>query len=165
MGRAVRLPQRSGPHRTIWALAVISAVIGIASIAFVFCGPSALTQDVINHLPGNSWYSFGVFGRDLALKIPESLAIVALVSNFGTFLLYMTTCVIAMIAFRKHHTFNGIKHVLIPAFGAVANLICMSFCVAGPLLVPGMSKKEPFAALAICAVSGIYCWIRFRPQL
>jgi amino acid transporter len=164
MGRGSRLPERSGPKRTIWTLAVISVFIGIASIVFLFSGPAALPQDVTNALPHNFWYSFGILGHDSALKIPESLAVVALVSNFGTFLLYMMTCIIAMIAFRKHHTYNGIKHVLIPALGAIANLICISFYFIGPLLVPEMSWKEPFAALAICAMCGVYCWIYFRPQ-
>jgi amino acid transporter len=169
MGRDREVPEHFGmlhgqritPHRTIWTLAFISVCTAIASIIFVFCGPAALKDDVIRALPHNFWYSFGVFRHDVAVHIPQTLVVVALVSNFGTFLLYMMTCVVAIIAFHEHHTFNNFKHVVIPVFGVLANLTCMSFYLAGPLLVPGMSLREPFIALAICAVWGIYGWIYF----
>ena len=45
----------------------------------------------------------------------------------------MTTCIVAIVAFREHHMFNGIKHFLIPIFGVVANLVCMLFYLIGPL--------------------------------
>ena len=77
-----------------------------------------------------------------------------LVSNFGTFLLYMLTCFIAIVAFREHHMFNGFKHMVVPMFGLVANLLCMLFYLIGPFMVAGMSLKEPYIALAICAVVG-----------
>src|ERR1700752_419379 len=48
------------PHRAIWTLAVLSAIIGIFGVAFYFCGGAAQTTDVINALPKNIWYSFGV---------------------------------------------------------------------------------------------------------
>jgi hypothetical protein len=79
-----------------------------------------------------------------------------LVSNFGTFLLYMITCWIAMVAFKEHHTFNGIKHVVIPVLGLLANLACMLFYLIGPFTVAGMSWKEPYIALGVVAVWGIY---------
>jgi amino acid transporter len=164
MGRDKEVPEHFGilhgqkltPHRAIWTLASISVVIGIASISFNFCGPAALTDDVIKALPHNFWYSFGIFGHDLAAKIPQSLLVVTLMSNFGTFLLYMMTCIIAMIAFSEHHTFNTFKHVVVPVFGLLANLACMVFYLAGPFFVPGMSSKEPYIALGCVALWGIY---------
>lgn len=144
------------PHRAIWTLAAISAVIGIASIAFNFCGPAALPDDTIKALPHNFWYSIGIFSHDTAAAIPQSLLIVTLISNFGTFLLYMMTCIIAMLAFRQHHTFHGFKHVVVPAFGLIANLLCMLFYLIGPLNVPGMSPREPFIALGFVALWGVY---------
>jgi APA family basic amino acid/polyamine antiporter len=153
---------RATPHRIIWILAVISSFIAIASVIFVFCGPAALEEDVIKALPQNMWYNFGIFGHDLASRIPQSLVVVALVSNFGTFLLYMMTCVLAIVAFREHHTFNGFKHVVIPMFGVLANLLCMSFYVIGPFMVDGISAKEPFIALAICGLWGLCGWIYFK---
>jgi len=164
MGRDKEVPEHFGmlhgekltPHRAIWVLAAISAIVGIASIIFNFCGPAALTDDVIKGLPHNAWYSFGIFGHDLAAKIPQSLLVTTLVSNFGTFLLYMMTCIVSMIAFSEHHTFSGFKHLVVPVFGLVANLVCMVFYLVGPFMVPGMSAKEPFIALGIVALWGIY---------
>ncbi|OLC29779.1 MAG: hypothetical protein AUG08_03885 [Acidobacteria bacterium 13_1_20CM_2_55_15] len=169
MGRDQEVPEHFGmlhgekltPHRAIWTLAIISIFVSIVAIAFTFCGPAALADQVVKGLPHNFWYSFGIFGHDLAAGIPQSLVIVTLVSNFGTFLLYMMTCIVAIVAFREHHAFNGFKHVFIPVFGALANLLCMLFYLAGPFTVAGMSPKEPFIALGICALWGIYGWIYF----
>jgi amino acid transporter len=164
MGRDKEVPEHFGllhgqkltPHRAIWMLATISVFVGIASIIFNFCGPAALTDDVIKGLPHNMWYSFGIFSHDLAAKIPQSLLVITLVSNFGTFLLYMMTCIVAMMAFSEHHTFNTFKHVVVPAFGLVANLACMLFYLVGPFFVPGMSSKEPYIALGLVAMWGLY---------
>jgi amino acid transporter len=144
------------PHRAVWTLAAISAVIGIVSIAANFCGPAALSDDTIKGLPQNFWYSIGVFGHDTAAAMPQSLLVVTLVSNFGTFLLYMMTCIVAIVAFREHHSFSGFKHMVVPVFGLIANLLCMLFYLIGPSFVPGMSAKEPFCALAVVAVWGVY---------
>jgi APA family basic amino acid/polyamine antiporter len=149
------------PHRAIWTLATISAIIGVIAVAFNFCGPAALTDEVVKGLPQNAWYSFLVFGHDTAAKIPQSLLVVTLVSNFGTFLLYMMTNVIAILAFREHHTFNSFKHVAIPVFGLLANLVCMLFFIVGPSFVPGMSAKEPMFALGVVAIWGIYGGVYF----
>jgi hypothetical protein len=112
-------------------------------------------------LPHNIWYSFGIFPHDTAVNIPQSLLVVTLTSNFGTFLLYMMTCVIAIVAFREHHTFHGFKHVVVPVFGLLANLLCMLFYLIGPFSVAGMSWKEPYIALGVAAVWGIYGAIYF----
>ena len=169
MGRDEEVPEHFGmlhgtkltPHRAIWTLAAISTVVGIASIIFNFCGPAALPDDTIKALPHNIWYAFGIFGHDTAAGIPQSLLVVTLVSNFGTFLLYMMTCIIAMMAFRQHHTFNTFKHVAVPLFGLVANLLCMLFYLIGPLTVPGMSPREPFIALGCVALWGAYGAVYF----
>src|SRR6059036_3393859 len=42
------------PHRAIWILATLSAVIGVASILFNFCGPCALSDDTVKTLPTNA---------------------------------------------------------------------------------------------------------------
>jgi amino acid transporter len=164
MGRDKEVPEHFGmlhgekltPHRAIWTLAGISAVLAIFSIIFNFCGPAAQTDDVIKALPHNVWYSFGIFSHDMAAKIPQSLLVVTLISNFGTFLLYMMTCIVAMLAFQEHHMFNGFKHVVVPIFGLLANLACMLFYLIGPFMVPGMSAKEPYFALGAVALWGIY---------
>ncbi len=170
MGRDEEVPEHFGllhgekltPHRAIWTLAFISAGIAIVTILFNFAGPAAQSDDTIKGLPQNFWYSFGIWSHDLAAKIPQSSVVVTLVSNFGTFLLYMMTCIVAIVAFREHHTFNGFKHMFIPVFGVAANLMCMLFYLIGPFAVTGMSWREPYVALAICAIWGIYGLIYFK---
>ena len=164
MGRDEEVPSHFGmvhgtnltPHRAIWTLAVVSAIIGVICVAGNFCGGVAQADDTIAALPKNVWYSFGLFKHDTAAAIPQTLLVMTLVSNFGTFLLYMLTCITAMVAFAEHHTFSGFKHVFIPIFGLVANLGCMLFYIIGPFSVAGMSWKEPFFALGVAGVWGVY---------
>jgi amino acid transporter len=146
------------PHRSIWTLAVISAVIGIVTVTVYLGGTTPAPLDPKYH---NLWYSFGLFNPDTIAKLPNTLVIVTLVSNFGTFLLYMLTCLIAIVAFREHHTFSGFKHMFVPIFGLVANLLCMLFYLVGPFTVSGMSWKEPYIALGVCAAWGIYGAVYF----
>src|SRR5262249_38146572 len=112
MGRDEEVPSHFGlvhgrtlsPHRAIWTLAVISAIIGIISVSIYLGGQSSALAALDKH---NFWYGFGIFSPVAYTKLPNTLLIITLISNFGTFLLYMTTCVIAIVAFREHHTFNG----------------------------------------------------------
>ena len=57
--------------------------------------------------------------------------------------------------------FNGIKHMVIPVFGLLANLGCMVFYLVGPFTVNGMSKVEPYVALGVAALWGLYGWFYF----
>ena len=76
----------------------------------------------------------------------------------------MTTCVIAIVAFREHHSFSGFKHMFVPIFGLLANLGCMLFYLIGPFTVSGMSWKEPYIALGVAAVWGIYGVVYFKSR-
>jgi hypothetical protein len=89
------------------------------------------------------------------------MLVMTLVSNFGTFLLYMMTCWTAIVAFKEHKSFNGFKHFVVPVFGLVANLLCMAFYLVGPFVVSGMSKLEPFIALGISVLWGGYGLLYF----
>jgi len=146
------------PHRAIWTLAILSAIIGIFTTIVYLGGTVPTALDAKYH---NIWYSIGIFDPALYAKLPNTLVIVTLVSNFGTFLLYMVTCAITILAFREHHSFNGIKHVVIPVFGLLANLACMLFYLVGPFAVAGMSWKEPYIALGIAGLWGVYGVIYF----
>src|SRR5262249_48298767 len=142
----------------IWTLALLSAVIGMVTVLVYLGGttPSAL-EDKYH----NVWYSFGIFSPATYAKLPNTLVIVTLVSNFGTFLLYMITNFVAIVAFREHDTFHGFKHMVVPVFGIVANFVCMLFYLIGPFAVSGMSVKEPYIALGACAAWGIYGGVYF----
>ena len=169
MGRDEEMPSHFGlvhgrtlsPHRAIWTLVGISIVVGIASVVLYLGEQSTPPAALDKH---NFWYSFGIFSPAAYTKLPNSLVIITLISNFGTFLLYMTTCMIAMVAFKEHHTFSGFKHVVIPMFGLVANLICMLFYLVGPFVVSGMSWKEPYIALAVAGAWGLYGLLYFRKR-
>jgi amino acid transporter len=145
------------PHKTIWTLCILSMFIGMVTVTTYLGGttPSALDKH-------NIWYSFAIFSPAFYTTAYNSFVIVTLTSNFGTFLLYMTTCMVAIVAFREHHMFNGIKHMLVPIFGLLANLTCMLFYLIGPFSVAGMSWHEPYVALAIVALWGIYGGIYFK---
>ncbi len=168
MGRDKEVPSHFGmlhgknltPHRAIWTLAAISAVLGIFAVLLYLCGPAAtdaLNTALTDAQKNSIWYPHAlVFSMEAAKALPNSLLIVTLVSNFGTFMLYMLTCVVAIVAFREHHMFNGIKHFAVPVFGVLANFVCMLFYLVGPFMVSGMSKLEPFIALGFAAVWGLY---------
>ncbi len=161
MGRDDEVPSHFGllhgktlsPYRAIWTLAGISAVLGIVTVAVYLGGTTPAVLDPKYH---NIWYSFGIFAPETYAKMPNTLVIITLISNFGTFLLYMITCIIAMVAFKEHHMFNGFKHLFVPLFGLVANLACMLFYLIGPFTVSGMSVKEPYIALGVCGLWGLY---------
>src|SRR6202040_2141814 len=139
----------------------ISAVIGIATVVLYLGGTPPTPLEDKYH---NVWYAFGIFEPSTYARLPNTLVIVTLISNFGTFLLYMMTCVIAIVAFKEHHTFNGFKHMVVPVFGLLANLACMLFYLIGPFTVSGMSWHEPYIALAVAAVWGIYGIIYFKSR-
>src|SRR5690348_17476679 len=108
--------------------------------------PAPLDPKYVNSF----WYSIGMIAPETMAKLPNTLVVVTLISNFGTFMLYMITCILAMVAFHQHEQFHGFKHVVIPIFGLIANLLCMLFYLIGPFAVSGMSLKEPYIALGVC---------------
>jgi APA family basic amino acid/polyamine antiporter len=171
MGRDEEVPSHFGmlhgknmtPHRAIWTLAGVSAVLGIITVSMYLGGSaaSASMDTALTDAQKNSiWYpSFLTLSYNTAKDLPNSLVTMTLASNFGTFMLYMLTCIIAIVAFIEHHTFSGFKHLVVPIFGLLANLVCMLFYLIGPtdfVGIPGMTWKEPYIALGIAAVWGIW---------
>jgi len=157
MGRDEEVPQQFGllhgktlsPHRAVWFLAVISAFFGILTTTVYLGGQSSDMAPLDRH---NFWYSIGIFSPHAYVVLPNSMLVITLISNFGTFLLYMTTCIVAIVAFREHHSFRGFKHFVVPLFGLLANFGCMLFYLLGPFSVAGMSVKEPYIALSVAAI-------------
>lgn len=148
------------PHRAIWTLAFLSAVLGIATVS-IYLGAQSAAPAALDPKYHNIWYSFGIFPPAAYTWLPNTLVIITLISNFGTFLLYMTTCLITIVAFREHDAFHGFKHIVIPVFGLLANLACMLFYLVGPFLVSGMSWHEPYIALGVAALWGAYGLVYF----
>ena len=168
MGKDQEVPEHFGilheknlsPHRAIWTLAIISAVIGIIGVSMAFGDAGAPTDAAIQALPHGLLSSVGYSTHDRMAALPNSLLTVTLASNFGTFLLYGLSCIICLVAYHKHPNFKMGRHFLIPIFGVVANVGCMAFYVIGPFMGYG-TKMEPLLALGIAAVWAIYGGIYF----
>jgi amino acid transporter len=168
MGKDQEVPEHFGmlhdknlsPHRAIWVLAVISAIFGCLALLMLFGDAGALPDATIQALPHGFWSSFGYVSHDTMAKMPNSLLTITLASNFGTFVLYMLSCVTCIFCYSGHPNFNFLKHLLIPLFGVAANLVCMAAYLVLPFMGYG-TKMEPFLALGIAAVWGIYGGIYF----
>ena len=168
MGKDKELPDSMGllhaenatPHRAIWMLAVISAVIGCITVGMYFGDGAAPADTAIQALPHGFWSSFGYSTHDKMAALPNSFLTMTLASNFGTFLLYMLSCVTCIVCFHKHPQYRFVRHLLIPVFGLLANLVCMAFYLVGPFMGYG-TKMEPLLALGFALVWAIYGGIYF----
>jgi basic amino acid/polyamine antiporter, APA family len=143
------------PHRAIWTLAIISAIVGCFAVAMVFGDGGAPADSVIAAIPHGIFSSFGYTTHDKMAALPNSLLTATLASNFGTFLLYALSCILCIVAYHKHPNFSVIRHLLIPVFGLLANLACMIFYLVGPFMGYG-TKMEPLLALGIAAVWALF---------
>jgi len=168
MGKDQEVPEAFGmlhgknlsPHRAIWILAVIAAVLGCLGLSVLFGNTAAISDATIAALPHGFWSSFGYMSHDAMAKLPNSLLALELSSNFGTFLLYGLSCMVCMVAYHRHPNFRFLRHLGIPMFGLLANLVCMGFYLIGPFMGYG-TKAEPYVALGVAAVWAIYGAIYF----
>jgi len=168
MGKDDEAPEHFGilhneslsPRRAIWTLAIISAVIGVVAVSLVFADAAAPTDATIAALPHGIFSSVGYMSHDKLAALPNSLLTITLTSNFGTFILYALSCFLCIVAFHKRPDYSFVKHLLIPGFGLVANLVCMAFYLIGPFGGLG-TKMEPLCALGISGAWGLYGAIYF----
>jgi len=148
------------PRRAIWTLAVISAVIGVVAVSVAFGDAGAPTDATIASLPHGILSSFGYTTHDKMAALPNTLLMVTLTSNFGTFILYALSCFLCIVAYYRRPEFSIVRHLLIPGFGLLANLTCMAFYLISPIFGLGTSK-EPILALVISGLWGLYGAIYF----
>ncbi len=168
MGKDDEAPEHFGmlhsktlsPHKAIWTLAIISAVIGVIAVSLYFGDAGAPTDAAIAALPHNIFSNWGYLSHDQLAALPNSMLAITLTSNFGTFILYALSCFLCIVAYSGRPDYNVVRHLLIPGFGLLANLVLMGFYVAGPVFGLG-TFKEPLLALGISAVWGIYGAIYF----
>ena len=168
MGKDQEVPEHFGmlhgknltPHRAIWTLAIISAVVGCITVAVFFGDGAAPADAAIQALPHGFWSSFGYTTHDKMAALPNTFLLMTLASNFGTFLLYMLSCLTCVVCYHNHPKFKLIRHLVVPVFGLLANLACMAFYLIGPFMGYG-TKMEPLLALGIALVWGIYGGIYF----
>ena len=79
MGKDEEVPEHFGmlhgknltPRRSIWTLAVISAVIGILTVTIYLGGTTPAPLDPKYH---NIWYSLGLFNPETIAKLPNTLS-------------------------------------------------------------------------------------------
>jgi amino acid transporter len=148
------------PHRAIWTLAVISAVIGCVAVSIPFGDAAAPTASSIASIPHGLWSSVGYTTHEKMAALPNTLLTVTLASNFGTFILYALSCTLCMVAYHKHANFSVLRHLIIPIFGLVANLVCMGAYIVFPFTGIG-TKMEPLAALGIALIWAAYGGLHF----
>jgi amino acid transporter len=168
MGKDQEVPEHFGmlhsknltPHRAIWTLAIISAVVGCITVMVFFGDGAAPADSAIQALPHGFWSSFGYSTHDKMAALPNTFLTTTLASNFGTFLLYMLSCLTCIVCYHNHPNFKVVRHLVIPVFGLLANLACMLFYVIGPFMGYG-TKMEPLLALGIALVWAIYGGIYF----
>jgi amino acid transporter len=168
MGKDDEAPEHFGilhakslsPRKAIWTLAVISAVIGVIAVSLVFGDAGAPSDATIAALPHGLFSSWGYLSHDQLAALPNSLLTITLTSNFGTFILYALSCFLCIVAFHKRPDYNFVRHLLVPGFGLLANLVLMAFYLIGPIFNLGTSK-EPLLALGISVAWGIYGAIYF----
>jgi amino acid transporter len=168
MGKDKELPDSMGalhsgnlsPHKAIWTLAFISAVVGCITVLFFFGDGGAPSDSAIAALPHGFWSSFGYTTHDKMAALPNTFLTTTLASNFGTFLLYMLSCITCVVAYHGHPNFKPIRHFVVPVFGLFANLTCMTFYLIGPFMGYG-TKMEPLIALGIALLWAIYGGVYF----
>jgi len=168
MGKDKELPDSMGalhsrnltPHKAIWTLAIISAIVGCITVLVYFGDGSAPADSAIAALPHGFWSSFGYTTHDKMAALPNTFLTTTLASNFGTFLLYMLSCITCIVCYHNHPKFKVVRHLIIPIFGLLANLACMAFYVIGPFMGYG-TKMEPLLALGVALVWAIYGGIFF----
>jgi basic amino acid/polyamine antiporter, APA family len=168
MGKDKELPDSMGalhsrnltPHRAIWTLAIISAVVGCLTVIVYFGDGAAPADSAIAALPHGFWSSLGYTTHDKMAALPNTFLTTTLASNFGTFLLYMLSCITCLVCYHNHPNFKVVRHLVIPVFGLLANLACMAFYLVGPFMGYG-TKMEPLLALGVALVWGIYGAIYF----
>jgi basic amino acid/polyamine antiporter, APA family len=168
MGKDDEAPEHFGilhagslsPRKAIWTLVVISAVIGVLGVSLVFGDAGAPSDATIAALPHGIFSNVGYLSHDKLAALPNSLLTITLTSNFGTFILYALSCLLCIIAYHRRHDYSVVRHLLIPGFGLLANIVCMAFYLISPVFGLG-TFKEPLLALAISATWGIYGAIYF----
>jgi len=141
-------------------LVIISAIVGCLTVSNLFGDATALSDATLKGLPQGFWSSVGYLSHDAMAALPNSFIAVALASNFGTFLLYMLSCVTCIVGFNNHPNYKPVRHLFIPLFGLLANLACMAAYLVLPFMGIG-TKLEPFTALGIAAVWAIYGGVYF----
>jgi basic amino acid/polyamine antiporter, APA family len=107
--------------------------------------------------------AFGVYG----VYSVDTVTQITLASNFGTFLVYGITCLIAIVAFASHKDRNVFKHYLVPGVGLLMNVAELVGIVYLAVTAGGATANDALIAIGMVAawiVAGI-AWIALNPAM
>jgi APA family basic amino acid/polyamine antiporter len=138
-----------------------SAVIGVIALLMMFGDSSAIAESAVATQPYALWSSvWFATTHDHVAAIPNTLTMIVLASNCGTFMLYMLSCIIRIVAYQKYPTFSAVKHLFVPIFDVLANVVCIASYLIGPFM--GYTQRwRGSVPLAIAALWGIYGAVYF----
>lgn len=104
----------------------------------------------------------GIYG----VKSVNNLTQITLASNTGTFIVYGMTCIVALVAFASRHDRHIIKHLAVPAIGALMNIAELLGVIYIAVKAGGASSKNAYIALAVVALWSIlgFVWAAFNPD-
>jgi amino acid transporter len=97
----------------------------------------------------------------------DNLTQITVASNSGTFLVYGATCLIALIAFASHRDKHPVKHLAIPAVGALMNIaellgvMYVGFS-EGTGTTPGNYEKAIGVVVIWCIIG--FLWVKLNPS-
>jgi len=105
--------------------------------------------------------AFGVYG---VISV-DTVTQITLASNFGTFLVYGITCVVAIVAFASRHDRSLFKHYAVPGIGALMNLAELVGIVYLAVVAGGATAKDAYIALGMVGawiLLGVV-WVMLNP--
>jgi APA family basic amino acid/polyamine antiporter len=105
--------------------------------------------------------AFGVYG----VYSVDTVTQITLASNFGTFLVYGATCLIAMVAFASHQDKNLIKHYAVPGLGFLMNIAELGGIIYLAIIAGGSTGQDAWIAIGMVGVwivLGIL-WVALNP--
>ena len=107
--------------------------------------------------------AFGVYG----VYSVDTVTQITLASNFGTFLVYGITCVVAIVAFSTRGDRHFIKHYAVPGIGALMNLAELVGIVYLAVSAGGATAKDAYIALGMVgawiAIGAV--WVALNPAM
>ncbi|HSS10634.1 MAG TPA: APC family permease [Acidimicrobiales bacterium] len=96
----------------------------------------------------------------------DNITQITVASNTGTFLVYGLTCIVAIVAFASRHDRHPVKHYLVPALGALMNLVMLFGVVYLAITSGGATSKDAYKSLGIVVlwiVIGVV-WVAINPH-
>jgi amino acid transporter len=107
--------------------------------------------------------AFGVYG----VYSVDTVTQITLASNFGTFLVYGFTCLIAIVAFASHKDRNVFKHYMVPGLGLLMNIAELVGIVYLAIMAGGATGMDAWIALGMVGfwvVVGV-AWVGLNPAM